>query len=461
VKIIILGAGQVGRMAAYHLAREEANDVTVVDVNDHLLRDLQDRLDIRTVSGNAAHPNVLEMAGAANADMIVALTNSDEVNMVACEIAWTLFRTQTKIARIRSLEYGRRTELFYDTDKPRPAEAGGFPVDVCISPEELVTQYVERLIRYSGALQVLDFADGRVRLVGLRAVRGGPLVGQQLRNLHQHLPDVAARVVAIYRAGASIAPEGDTIIEHEDEVFFLAATEDMRKVMIELRRVEDSVKRVVIAGGGNIGLRLAQRIEERYQVKVIERDAKRARRISEILRSAVVLNGDAADEELLIEENIDSADVFCALTNAEEANILSAMLAKRLGAHRVMALINRPAYAEMMQSGPIDVAISPQSVTIGSLLAHVRRGDVVRVHSLRRGAAEAIEAIAHGQPGGKVVGRRVEEIKLPKGATIGAIVRGQEVIMGHHDATVEADDHVIVFLTDRRHVEAVERLFQE
>jgi trk system potassium uptake protein TrkA len=244
-------------------------------------------------------------------------------------------------------------------------------------------------------------------------------------------------------------------------VFFLAATEDMRQVMVELRRVEDSVKRVVIAGGGNIGLRLAQRIEDRYQVKIIERDPARARRISEILRSTVVLNGDAADEELLIEENIDSADVFCSVTNAEEANILSAMLAKRLGAHRVMALINRPAYAEMMQSGSIDVAISPQSVTIGSLLAHVRRGDVVRVHSLRRGAAEAIEAIAHGSRGGKVVGRRVEEVKLPKGATIGAIVRGQEVIMGHHDTVIEADDHVIVFLTDRRHVDAVERLFQE
>jgi trk system potassium uptake protein TrkA len=217
----------------------------------------------------------------------------------------------------------------------------------------------------------------------------------------------------------------------------------------------------VIAGGGNIGLRLAQRIEERYQVKIIERDGARARRISEILRSSVVLHGDAADEELLIEENIDSADVFCAVTNAEEANILSAMLAKRLGAHRVMALINRPAYAEMMQGGPIDVAISPQSVTIGSLLAHVRRGDVVRVHSLRRGAAEAIEAVVHGSRGGTVVGRRVEEIRLPKGATIGAIVRGQEVIMGHHDAVIEADDHVIVFITDRRHVEAVERLFQD
>jgi trk system potassium uptake protein TrkA len=459
VKIIILGAGQVGRTAAYQLAREEANDVTVVDTNEHLLRDLQDRLDIRTVAGNAAHPNVLEMAGAAGADMIVALTNSDEVNMVACEVAWKLFHVQTKIARIRSPAYTARPELFYDTDHPM-TEGGGFPVDVYISPEELVTQYVERLIRYSGALQVLDFAEGRVRLVGLKSVRGGPLVGQQLRNLRQHLPNVDARVVAIYRAGTSIAPEGDAVITPGDEIFFLAATEDMRKVMFELRRVDDAVKRVVIAGGGNIGLRLAQRIEERYQVKIIERDPARARKVSQILRNTVVLNGDAADEELLIEENIDSADVFCAVTNAEEANILSAMLAKRLGAHRVMALINRPAYAEMMESGSIDVAISPQSVTIGSLLAHVRRGDVVRVHSLRRGAAEAMEAIAHGTRGGKVVGRRIEEVKLPKGATIGAIVRGQDVIMCHHDTVIEADDHVIVFLTDRRHVEQVERLFQ-
>ncbi len=306
MKIIILGAGQVGRTAAYHLAREEANDVTVVDVNDHLLRDLQDRLDIRTVAGSGAHPNILELAGAASADMIVALTNSDEVNMVACQVAWTLFRTRTKIARIRSLAYTGHEALFFDTDTP-PPDGAGFPVDVYISPEELVTQYVERLIRYSGALQVLDFADGRVRLVGLKAVRGGPLVGQQLRNLREHLPHVDARVVAIYRAGNSIAPEGDTVIEHEDEVFFLAATEDMRKVMVELRRVDDAVKRVVIAGGGNIGLRLAQRIEDRYQVKIIERDAVRARRIAEILRNSVVLHGDAADEELLIEENIDSA----------------------------------------------------------------------------------------------------------------------------------------------------------
>ncbi len=460
MKIIILGAGQVGRTAAYHLAREEANDVTVVDVDDELLRDLQDRLDIRTVRGNAASPRTLEQAGAAGADMLVALTNSDEVNMVACQVAWTLFRTPTRIARIRSPDFTSRTELFTSPQDGTTAAGGGFAVDMYVSPEQLVTTYIRRLIRYPGALQIVDFAGGRVRLVGVRAVQGGLLVGQQLRNIRKHLPDTDTRVIAIYRAGRSLRPEGDTVIESGDEVFFLAATKDIRLVMSEMRKREEPVRRVVIAGGGNIGLRLAQELEDDNQVKIIERDPVRAARISEQVSNTIVLNGDAADEELLVEENIDGVDAFVALTNSEEANILSAMLAKRLGCPKVMALISKPAYAELMETGAIDVAISPQTVTIGSLLAYVRRGQVEQVHSLRRGAAEAMEAVAPSHPGGPIVGHRVEEIPLPEGAIIGAIVRGEDVIMAHHDTVVEPNDHVIMFLTDRRHVAAVGRLFQ-
>jgi len=452
VKIIILGAGQVGRTAAYHLSREEANDVTVVDHNEEILRDLQDRLDIRTVNGNGSSPRILEAAGIASTDILVALTNSDEVNMLACQIAWTLYRTPKKIARVRSADYTERDRLFGEN---------GVAVDVWISPEQLVTEYVARLIRYPGALQVLDFADGRVRLVGIRALQGGPLVGQTLSTLRKHIPSADARVAAIYRAGKSVKPEGTTVIEDGDEVFFLAARENIRVVMKELRREEAPARRVVIAGGGNIGLRLAIELEGKNQVKLIERDSKRARRVSEQLKSTTVLHGDAADEELLLEENIDSADIFAALTNSEEANILSAMLAKRLGAHKVMALINKPSYAELIESGSIDVAISPQTVTIGSLLAHVRRGDVVRVHSLRRGAAEALEVVVHGDAdSSKVIGRRIEDISLPEGTTLGAVVRGDEVIIAHHDTTVQPDDHLILFLTDRRHIEAVEKLFQ-
>jgi trk system potassium uptake protein TrkA len=307
---------------------------------------------------------------------------------------------------------------------------------------------------------VLDFAAGKVRLVGVRAVSGGFLVGHCLRELPEHLARMEARIVAIYRGGRSIPPEGSTVIEEGDEVFFLAASEDIRRMIGELRKESARVRRVVIAGGGNIGFRLARLLEKTSQVKLIERDARRARWVSEQLENTIVLGGDAADEELLIEENIDSTDVFAALTNSEEANILSAMLAKRLGAHKVMALINKPSYADLVESGSIDVAISPQSITIGSLLAHVRRGDVVRVHSLRRGAAEAIEAIAHGdEQSSRVVGRSVGEIPLPEGASIGAVVRGEQVIMAHHDTLVQSGDHVILFLSDRRHIEAVERLF--
>jgi trk/ktr system potassium uptake protein len=451
VKIIILGAGQVGRTAAYHLSREEANEVTVVDINEDTLRDLQDRLDIRTVAGNASYPTVLEAAGANEADIIVALTSADEVNMMACEVAYTLYRTPTKIARIRSAEYTSRKELFSEE---------ALSVDVFISPEQLVTEYIEKLIKHPGALQVLDFADGKVRLVGVRAKKDGLLVGRALRELREHLPKSDARVVAIYRAGRAVIPQGGTVIEQGDEVFFLAASADIKQVMTELRKADTPAKRVVIAGGGNIGFRLAKTLEKQNQVKLIERDTRRARKVSELLENTIVLNGDAADEELLIEENIDSADVFAALTNSEEANILSAMLAKRLGAHKVMALINKPSYAELMESGSIDIAISPQQITIGSLLAHVRRGDVVRVHSLRRGAAEAIEVIVHGSERScRVIGKRIEQIQLPEGASIGAIVRADQVIMAHHDTVIEADDHVILFLADRRHIEAVEKLF--
>ncbi len=452
MKILILGAGQVGASAAYHLSREEANEVTVVDMRADVLRELQDRLDIRTVVGHAASPDVLDRAGANDADIVVALTDTDETNMIACQVAYTLFHTPTKIARIRSAEYMNAKGLFTQD---------AIPVDVRISPEQLVCEYVEQLILYPGASQVLDFADGRVRLVGVRADRDGLLVGQRIATLKEHIPNTEGRIAAIYRQGKAMLPEGDTVIQEDDEVFFIADRKDIRVFMSEIRRLEDPVRRVVIAGGGNIGVRLALALEQTNQVKIIERDPKRARYISEQLNKAIVLVGDAADEELLIEENIDNVDVFCAITNSEEANILSSMLAKRLGANKVMALINRASYVDLVEAGSIDIAISPQQVTIGSLLAHVRRGDVVKVHSLRRGAAEAIEAIAHGDENeSKVVGRSIEDINLPKGAAIVTLVREGQVIIAHHDTVVQKDDHVIMFLTDRRKIENLEKLFQ-
>ncbi len=451
MKILILGAGQVGSSLAENLANED-NDITVVDLDGRKLAILQDRLDIRTVKGRGSHPEILNQAGCDDADMLIAVTNSDETNMIACQVAYTIFHTPMKIARVRSNQYLENPQLFSNE---------ALPVDVLISPEQLVTDYIKRLIAYPGALQVLDFAGGLVQLVAVRAFQGGPLLGHELQEIRHHMPAVDTRVAAIYRKGKPIIPMADTIIEEHDEVFFIVDRRYTKKVMSELRRVDKPYKRIIIAGGGNIGKRLAKVLEGRLYVKVIEQNQARAKVLSEELEKTIVLLGDASDEELLIEEDIEGTDVFCALTNDDEANIMSALLAKRLGARKVMALINRAAYVDLVESGDIDIAISPQEATIGSLLAHVRRGDVEMVHSLRKGAAESIEAIAHGDKNtSKVVGRAIEEIPLPPGTNIGAIVRSGEVIIVHHDTVIESDDHVILFLINKRHISDVERLFQ-
>jgi len=452
MNIIILGAGQVGSTVATELAKEESNEITVIDTNQQILSDLQDRLDLRTICGNGSYPGLLEDAGADDADMMIALTNSDEINMIACQIASSIFHTPTKIARIRSPEYLRHPGLFAEDS---------IPVDVMISPESLVTEYIYHLIEHPSALQVLDFAEGRVQLVAVKAFDDGLMVGRELKTMSAVVPKVDMRVAAIFREGQSIQPSAECVIEAGDEVFFLAAREHIPTVISEMRKLEKPNKRIMLAGGGNIGGQLASLMEKDYQVKVIEAFPARARELSALLDSAIVLLGDAANPDLLLEENIESMDVFCALTNDDEANILSSMLAKRMGAKKVMSLINRAAYVDLVESGLIDITISPHQVTIGALLAHIRRGDVVAVHALRRGSAEAIEAIAHGdKTSSKVVGRNIEDIKLPEGARISAIVRGDEVIIAHHDTVIESEDHVILFLTDKKKITEAEKLFQ-
>ena len=452
MKIIILGANQVGSALAETLANE-ANDITVVDNDSEKLQELKDHIDIGTIVGEASHPDVLERAGGEDADMIIAVTESDEVNMVACRVAYSLFQTPKKICRIRSSSYLVSERLLFGKN--------GIAVDVVISPELIISSYISRLLDLPGALQVLDFADGKVQLVAANLFYGGPSVGQEIRLLRQHMPSVDTRVAAIFRKDRPIMPEGSTVIEADDEVFFIAAQNDIRACMSELRRLDRPYKRIMIAGGGNIGLRLAEDIEHRYQVKIIERNLKRCDYLANHLDHAIILNGEASQQDLLIEENIEDTDVFLALTNDDEANIMSSLLAKRLGAKKVMTIINNPAYVDLVQGGEIDIAISPQQATIGSLLTHVRRGDVVKVHSLRRGAAEAIEAVAHGdQASSKVIGRTIETIDLPEGTTIGAIVRNDEVLIAHDDIVIESGDHVILFLIDRREIQKVERLFQ-
>lgn len=451
MKIIILGAGQVGATVAEQLANE-ANDITVVDLDAERLSNLGDRLDIRTIRGMASFPKVLRQAGADDADLLVAVTNSDEVNMIACQVAYTLFHTPTRIARIRNAAYLDKEELFNDE---------AIPIDVIISPEQLVTHYIYRLIEYPGSFQVIDFAEGKAQLVAVKSYYGGALIGQQIQHIKSLLPHIEARIVAIYRNDRPILPNAETIIEVDDIVFFITAKNNVRAIINLLRRAELANKKIVIAGGGNIGERLAEAIEARYQVKIIEHNLSRCKDLSEKLESSIVLQGSVSDKDLLVEENISEADVFLALTNDDEANIMSSLLAKQLGAKKVMTIVNNPAYVDLIQANTIDIAIHPQSITIGSLLTHVRRGDMVSVHSLHQGVAEAIEAIAHGdENSSKVVGRTVDRVALPPGAIIGAIVRGDEVIIAHDDTLIKAEDHIILLVVDKKYISEVERLFE-
>ncbi|HSM29023.1 MAG TPA: Trk system potassium transporter TrkA [Thioalkalivibrio sp.] len=451
-RILIVGAGQVGQSLAAALSGDGHN-VTVVDTRSDCLEALESHLDIRTVNGFGSHPGVLESAGAREAEMLIAVTDLDEVNMLACQIGSTLFGIGTKIARVRERSYHENPALF---------APDAVPIDLLISPEAIVTSQIQRLVEHPGALQVLDFADGLVSLVGVRAYYGGPLVGHELRNLKTDMPGIQTRVAAIFRRNHPIMPQGHTVIEADDEVFFVAAKKNIRAVTSELRKLEKPYKRILIAGGGNIGRRLAEALADRYEVKVIERSPDRAEFLErELPQDTEVLVGDSADDRFLERAGIRECDVFCAVTNDDQANIFAAMLAKRRGVRKVMALINKTEYVDLMQDGTIDIALSPQQATIGVLLARVREGGTATVHSLRRGAAEAIETIVSGDARtSRVVGRRVDALHLPEGTSIGAIVREREVIIPHHDTVIEVGDHVILFLTDRGKVKAVQRLFQ-
>jgi len=456
MNIIILGAGRVGESVAESLVSEQ-NDITVIDHDPARLRLLEERLDLRGVVGNGIQPSVLREAGAKDADMLIACAASDESNLVVCKVAHDVFSVPTTIARLRSPEFQEGDELLGKT---------GFAVDHVICPEESVMRYIHQLISYPEALQVMHFAEGRACLIVVRATAGSTLVGHTIAEFRDRLPHATMRVVALYRLDTEMEATPSTRILPGDEVFVLADARQIRLVLAGIHHMDKPVQRVMIAGGGKVGLRLARSLVGQCDVKIIERDRRRCEYLAgQLPSSMLVLQGDGADEDLLLEENVGEMDLFLALTSDDEDNIMSAMLAKRLGARRVMSLINRRAYADMMQGSTIDIAISPAQTVIGELLAHLRRGDVAAVHSLRRGAAEALEGIARGDvKTSKLVGRRIEQIRLPPGARIGAVVRGEgrrsEVLMPHHDTLIEADDHIIIFIPNKRSVREVERLFQ-
>lgn len=456
MNIIILGAGRVGESVAEALVSEQ-NDITVIDLDPARLRQLEERLDLRGVVGNGIQPSVLLDAGIKDADMVIACAAADESNLVVCKIAHDVFNVPTTIARLRSPEFKEGDELLGKS---------GFAVDRVICPEESVTRTIRQLIDYPEALQVVEFSEGRACLIVVRAAFGGALVGRTIAEFRELLPQAEMRVVALYRLDTEMAPAPDARILPGDEVFVLADTRHIRQVLSGIHNVDKRVQRIMIAGGGKVGLRLARGLVGKCEVKLIERHPKRCEYLaSQLPTNMLILQGDGTDEDLLIDENVSEMDLFIALTSDDEDNIMSSMLAKRLGARRVISLVNRRAYADMLEGSTIDITLSPSHTVIGELLADIRRGDVVAVHSLRRGAAEALEGIARGDvKTSRLVGRKVEEVRLPKGASIGVIVRGEgkssQVLMPHHDTLIERDDHIVIFIHDKRSVPAVEKLFQ-
>lgn len=459
MKILILGSGQVGSTVAQELAALPGNDVTIIDINEAALSNVGSRLDVQTLLGNGASPVVLERAGAADADLLLALTRSDETNIVACKMAADLFNIPSRIARVRSTDY---LEYRRD-DEGEHGSLGIFDITESISPEELVTERLAGLLSYTSALQVLRFADDKARMVVVQARKGGLLVDKEISQINRHLPEgVDCQICAIYRNNRLIVPSAQTVIIEGDEVFFVTSTENVKIMMRELRPNEQRNRRIMIAGGGNIGYRLAKQLENDLDIKIIEYSKSRAEWLAEHLDNALVLQGTATDETLLEQEYIDEIDVFCALTNDDENNIMSSLLAKNMGAKRVITIVNRSSYVDLLEGNKIDIVVSPHLVTIGSILAHIRRGDVVAVHPLRRGTAEAIEVVVHGDKHtSALVGRRVSEIKWPQGCHFAALVRGDEVVMGHKEDAVMADgDHVIFFVSRRRVLRELEKLIQ-
>ncbi len=452
MQIIILGGNEVAKGLTGTLS-QEGHDVTMVDKDNRILQQMEEAFDIRTINGFPSFPSVLRSAGAENADMLVAVTESDEINMVACEVAHALFQIPFKIGRIRALEYLEKKELFSETV---------IPIDVCISPEKMITDHISRLIEYPGALQVYDFAGGKLRMVLIRPYYGGILIGKSLTEMQEVIKGVNLRVVAIFRDSQPLKLEGNTIIQTGDDVLFLTERDDIRSVMEAFGRSDSANNRIMIAGGGRIGFRLAEHLEVKYQVKLIEHGQQRADHIAKDLSNTTVLYGDVSDKRMLLDENIENMDVFCAVTNDDETNIMSCLQAKRLGVRQAMALVKHPAYFELMAGSDIDITLSPQQITIGSILTHVRNGDIVTVHRLPIGDAEVIEIVAHGdEKNSKVVGHSVNAVKLPRGVAIAAVVRGDDnTLIFARDVIIEPNDRVLVFIKDTKRITSIDNLFQ-
>lgn len=463
MRILIVGAGKVGSSVAGNLV-SESNDITIIDTDKSRIAEIQNNYDLQGIVGDATSPSVLADAGAVDADMIITVTANDETNLAVTLIAEQLFNIPSRIARVRNDEL---------REYPALLSTSGFKATSVIWPEEAITNYIVQLITYPEALQVIEFSDGNVVLMAVKIVSASQICGKPVSDLQNLLPHAKVQVVSVYRQKYRLDNvKGKTVLEAGDEIFFLTTKECAHAVVKELRVKIRRSDRVMIVGGGNLGLQLAKALDrvetaagDAYNVKIIDSDLSRCQFLSQNLSSSVlVLHGDMTDEGLFVDEGIANTDLFVAVSNDDEDNIMSCLLAKKLGAHRAITLINRSDYIDLVEGTSIDIAFSPTEATLSDLLRHIRQGDVLSAHTLRKGGAEVMEIVAHGTAkNSKVIGRRVDKISMPDGTSIGCILRVingiQEVYMANEQPEVQDGDQVIVFMGNKRQISEVEKLF--
>lgn len=451
MNIVILGAGQVGSALATQLSLDNNNNITIIDNNQDNLDQASKYLDINTVLGNASHPSILERAGIETADMVIAVTISDESNMLACQMAHTLYGVKKKIARIRTSEYLHKKELFADN---------AIPIDFIITPEKIITKYLEAVIEEPGSAQIFSFEDGLIQLVETRVFANSPIVNNPITDLHKHLPNTKLRIVSINRNNEEIKISGRTIIRSGDKVFFVTEKGSVRDVLKEFRRLDRAYQKILIAGGGRIGLNLARILEKTHNIRIIEQNKARARAIEAKLKNTLVLNGNASDEKLLLDEGIEYTDLFIALTNYDEINVIVSTLAKRLGAHKTISLVKRKIYEELaLNRNEIDMVLSPDQVTSGGILSHIRGGNTMMVHSMIHNKSEAIEVILD-KSATQLVNKSIKNINLPDGVEIGSIVRDNQLIMPTGNVIILANDHILFIITDLSKVAELEAIIE-
>ena len=448
MKVIILGAGKVGESLARNLS-QDGYDISIVDLNKNKVDELQDRLDIAAIIGHAAHPSTFKKAGADEETILLAVTNNDEVNIAACQIAKNKFSVKKTICRFKDSTYLDCLDSF-----------GTNIIDIPISPENEVTSHLKELIDHPGAEQIEEFADGRVKLVSVKVKKTGKLVDKALRTIEDDMPGVDSYIPTIYRKGKPFIPDGDTIVKEGDEVYFVTASENVDAVVNEMRLEQEAYSRVMIIGGGKIGFNLAKQLEDSYKVKIIEPNEERCEEISRSLEKTIVLRGKGADQELLKSENISQVDVFCSLTNDDEANIMASLLAKKLGATKTMVILNNPSYVNILP-GFVDSCIAPHRLTVSSVLQHLRESDVAQDVILKmHSGAEAIEGIVHANEyTSDYFGKPIKSLPMPEEASIGAIVRKGVVVMPSSSIELCIEDHLIIFLSNKDKVKEVEKLF--